>query len=54
MTQFRSMSKGGTAALRVQSTFGEPPLSFGEAFFLDTRWSIASTRTPHHLLRPLR
>ncbi|KAG0140397.1 hypothetical protein CROQUDRAFT_665242, partial [Cronartium quercuum f. sp. fusiforme G11] len=54
MTQFTSMSKGGTAALRVQSAFGGPPLSFREAIFLDTRWSIASARTPHHLLRSLR
>ncbi|KAG0139745.1 hypothetical protein CROQUDRAFT_666049, partial [Cronartium quercuum f. sp. fusiforme G11] len=54
MTQFRSMSKGGTAALRVQSAFGGPPLFFWRGlFFLDTRWSIASARTLHHLLRPL-
>ncbi|KAG0152084.1 hypothetical protein CROQUDRAFT_85794 [Cronartium quercuum f. sp. fusiforme G11] len=45
------MSKGGTVASRIQSAFGGPPLFF---WFLDTRWSIASARTPHHLLRPLR
>ncbi|KAG0152356.1 hypothetical protein CROQUDRAFT_649747 [Cronartium quercuum f. sp. fusiforme G11] len=33
MTQFRSMSKGGTAALRVQSAFGGPPLFFWRGLF---------------------
>ncbi|KAG0143135.1 hypothetical protein CROQUDRAFT_661630 [Cronartium quercuum f. sp. fusiforme G11] len=51
MTQFRSMSEGSTVAPRVQSIFGGPPLFFWRGLlFLDTRWSIASMRTPHHLL----
>ncbi|KAG0147404.1 hypothetical protein CROQUDRAFT_656140, partial [Cronartium quercuum f. sp. fusiforme G11] len=53
MTQFRSMSKGGTVALRIQSAFGGPPLFFWRGLFLDMRWSIVSAHTPHHLLRPL-
>ncbi|KAG0138868.1 hypothetical protein CROQUDRAFT_667181, partial [Cronartium quercuum f. sp. fusiforme G11] len=34
MTQFRSMSKGGTVAPRVQSAFGGPPFFFWRGLFL--------------------